>query len=68
MGWWHDHSRSIISPLLGVVIVAVSWRAWPDGGNYWDVGSGIGTVLVAFGIEGVVNNWFREVAKPEDEP
>lgn len=66
MSLWRDHSRSIASPLLGAVIVAISWRTWPDGGNYWDVGSGVGTVLLAFGVEGVINNWFREVAKPED--
>lgn len=46
--------------------MAVSWHLWPEGGNAWDTGSGIGTVMLAFGVEGIVNNWFREVAKPED--
>lgn len=62
---WRDHSRTIVCLLAGTIITGAAWAVWPDGGNSWDVGSGVGTVLLAFGAEGIVNNWLRETARPE---
>lgn len=63
---WRFHSRTIVCLALGTAVTGFAWSMWPDGGNAWDVGSGIGTVLLAFGAEGIVNNLFRETARPED--
>ena len=62
---WRCHSRTIVCLVLGSALTSWAWNRWPDGGNAWDFWGGVGTVLVGFGLEGIVNIW-TETNKAEE--
>jgi hypothetical protein len=63
---WRDHSRTILGLTLGSALVLAGRVMWPEGGVDFDIVTLIGGVLLALGLQGIIDNFFREVAKPED--
>ena len=63
--FWRCHSRTVVCLAAGTLITGPAWIAWPDGGSAWDVASGLGSVLLGFGLEGIVNIW-TEINKAEE--
>lgn len=66
MRLWRDHSRTIVGLSAGSLTCAAALLRWPDGGPYFDLVTIVGGVLLSFGIQGVIDLHFCEVAKPED--
>lgn len=65
---WKRHSKTIVGLISGTVICGLAFLLWPGGGNAFDLVTIVGGVLLSFGIQGVIDHHFCEVAKPEDPP
>lgn len=61
--WWTDHSKTIVGLAAGPVIIMSSY---PLDDRFWDIGCIIGGSLIAIGLNGLWDIFFREVAKPEE--
>lgn len=66
MKLWRDHSKTVVGLCAGASICVTARLVWPDGGPDFDLVTIIGGVLLSFGIQGVIDMHFCEVAKPED--
>ncbi len=66
MKLWRDHSRTIVGLALGGCICIAARLYWPDGGPDFDIITLLGGILLAFGIQGIVDAFTRETNRPED--
>lgn len=66
MNLWRNHSRTIVGLIVGSSIVTAANFLWPDGGNWFDIITLVGGVVLAFGIQGILDACTRETIKPED--
>ena len=63
---WCNHSKTIVSLVAGSLITLAGRLYWPDGGVDFDLVTLVGGILLAFGIQGLIDCHFREISKPED--
>ena len=63
---WCNHSKTIVSLAAGTLITGAARFSWPDGGVNFDLATLIGGILLAFGMQGLIDCHFREISKPED--
>jgi len=61
---WDNHSKTVMGLITGPVICYASWFVEND--RVWDLGTAIGGALIAIGLNGLWDIFFREVAKPEE--
>lgn len=60
---WRDHSRTILGLTLGSLLVLAGRFAWPEGGTDFDIVTLIGGVLLALGLQGIIDNFFSRSRK-----
>jgi hypothetical protein len=65
MGWWHDHSLTVVLAAIGISLLAIAF-AFED--KWWDVVSGLGQGTLTGALVFWLSRYFRETAKPEDPP
>lgn len=63
---WRDHSRTIVGLTVGGGVCGFARLYWPDGGPDFDIVTLVGGILLAFGVQGVIDAFTRETNKPED--
>jgi hypothetical protein len=65
---WRNHSRTIVGLLAGPAIFGIALWHWPQGGPLFDGVSMVSAVLLGLGIQGLMDRWLCETARPEEPP
>lgn len=66
--FWRNHSKTIVSLTLGSAIGIFARFYWHEGGPDFDLATLVAGILIAFGLQGVIDHYFCEINKPEAPP
>ena len=64
--FWQDHSLTVVMAVIGVALTAFAFAFEP--GRTFDLFLGLGIGLLTVAMLFFLSQFFREKAKPEDEP